>query len=113
MNNIVNPGDLGFNDTYLISAYWYHNANGGNAGSPYLMQASFLFTSVSTNNTSGGNVEFVPFQTAHVGGGSHRLLFRMIPVGGHTTAGVQVKLASGFHGSYGAINVKACRISDF
>ena len=65
------------------------------------------------NNTSGGNVEFVPLQTAHVGGGSHRLLFRMIPGGGHTTAGVQVKSASGFHGSYGAINVKACRIADW
>ena len=112
-NNIINPGSLGYHDTYLISAYWYHNANGGNAGSPYLMQASFLFTSVSVNNTSGGNVEFTPFQTAHVGGGSHRLLFRMIPGGGHTTAGVQVKNAAGFHGSYGAIQVKACRISDF
>ena len=65
------------------------------------------------NNTSGGNVEFVPFQTAHVGGGSHRLEFRMIPVGGHTTAGVQVKLANGFHANYGAINVKACRIADW
>jgi len=55
----------------------------------------------------------VPFQTAHVGGGTHRLEFRMIPVGGHTTAGVQVRNPAGFHGTYGGITVKAFRLGDF
>ena len=112
-NTIIPGGTLGYNDTYVITAYWQHNHNGGNANSPYLMQASFLYSSVSVNNTTGGNVEFVPFQTAHVGGGIHRLEFRMIPVGGHTTAGVQVKNPAGFHASYGGITVKAFRLGDF
>ena len=112
-NTIIPGGTLGHNDTYVISAYWQHNHNGGNAGSPYLMQASFLYSSVSTNNTTGGNVEFVPFQTAHVGGGTHRLVFRFLPVGGHTTAAVQVKNPAGFHADYGGITVKAHVLSDY
>ena len=112
-NTIIPGGTLSYNDTYVITAYWQHNHNGGNAGSPYLLQASFLYSSVSTNNTTAGNVEFVPFQTAHVGGGTHRLEFRFLPVAGHTTAAVQVKNPAGFHGSYGGIIVKAHVLSDY
>jgi len=112
-NTIIPGGTLGFNDTYVITAYWQHDYNGGSQGSPYLMQASFLYSSVSVNNTTAGNVEFVPFQTAHVGGGTHRLEFRMIPVGGHTTAGVQVRNPAGFHATYGGITVKAFRFGDY
>ena len=112
-NTIIPGGTFNYHDTYVITAYWQHNHNGGNAGSPYLMQASFLYTSVSVNNTTGGNVEFVPFQTAHVGGGTHRLVFRFLPVSGHTTAAVQVKNPAGFHADYGGITVKAHVLSDY
>ena len=112
-NTIIPGGTLNYNDTYVITAYWQHNHNGGNANSPYLMQASFLYSSVSCNNTTAGNVEFVPFQTAHVGGGTHRLVFRFLPVAGHTTAAVQVKNPAGFHASYGGITVKAHVLSDY
>jgi hypothetical protein len=112
-NTIIPGGTFNYYDTYVITAYWQHNYNGGDAGVPYLMQASFLFSSVSVNNSTGGNVEFVPFQTAHVGGGTHRLVFRFLPATGHTTAGVQVKNPAGFHGTYGGITVKAHVLSDY
>ena len=77
------------------------------------MQASFLYASVSCNNTTAGTHEFTPFQTAHVGGVTHRLVFRFLPVAGHTTAAVQVKNPGGFHATYGGINVKAHVLSDY
>ena len=77
------------------------------------MQASFLYSSVSCNNTTAGNVEFIRYQTAHDGGGTHRLVFRFLPVYGHTTAAVQVKNPAGFHATYGGITVKAHVLSDY
>jgi hypothetical protein len=103
--NMVNPGVLQNDATFLISVKWYYT---GAENQPYFCNCSFLFMGSYTN---GGGVdnEFTPLCSTHTGNTGANISFRVIAGTGGSTSGIQARL-NNFATRSGILTIRATRL---